>query len=218
MMSRTAAPSSEVTMPILRGRAGSGRLRAWSNRPSAASRCLQLIEGELQRAEAFRLEVLADDLIFALRVVDADAPARHDPQSVLWLEAQEAQRRTKHHALDLCRRVLEREVEVAGVPHATVRQLAFDPDLEKALLEQCAHVHGELGDGENSPLRLRRLAVLFFERFVGFLEGQIEEAHLSPGLGIPGFGIRDSGFGVRDSGLDSPARTREVSAARSCSE
>ena len=51
---------------------------------------LQLIEGELQRAEAFRLEVLADDLVLALRVVDADAAARDDAQSVLRLETQAA--------------------------------------------------------------------------------------------------------------------------------
>ena len=36
-MSRSAAPSSEVTIPIFRGSAGSGRLRAASNRPSACS-------------------------------------------------------------------------------------------------------------------------------------------------------------------------------------
>ncbi len=38
MMSRIAAPSSDVTMPILRGSAGSGRLRAASNSPSSCSR------------------------------------------------------------------------------------------------------------------------------------------------------------------------------------
>ena len=71
MMSRIAAPSSDVTMPILRGSAGSGRLRAASNSPSACEPLLQLIEGQLQRAEAVRLEVLADELILALRLVDA---------------------------------------------------------------------------------------------------------------------------------------------------
>ena len=35
---------------------------------------LQLIEGELQRAEALRLQVLADELIFAFRLVDGDRP------------------------------------------------------------------------------------------------------------------------------------------------
>ena len=51
---------------------------------------LQLLEGELPRAEPFGLEVLADDLILALRVVDADAAARDDAQAVLRLEAQAA--------------------------------------------------------------------------------------------------------------------------------
>ena len=36
-MSRSAAPSIEVTSPMRRGRAGSGRLRDASNSPSAAS-------------------------------------------------------------------------------------------------------------------------------------------------------------------------------------
>ena len=38
MMSRTAAPSSEVTTPTLRGSSGSGRLRTAANSPSASSR------------------------------------------------------------------------------------------------------------------------------------------------------------------------------------
>ena len=37
---RVLAPVGEVTTPIRRGRNGNGRLRAWSNRPSAASRAL----------------------------------------------------------------------------------------------------------------------------------------------------------------------------------
>ncbi len=37
-MSRIAAPSIDVTMPILRGSEGSGRLRAASRRPSACRR------------------------------------------------------------------------------------------------------------------------------------------------------------------------------------
>jgi hypothetical protein len=39
-MSRIAAPSIDVTMPILRGSAGSGRLRDASSRPSACRRRL----------------------------------------------------------------------------------------------------------------------------------------------------------------------------------
>ena len=116
MMSRTAAPSSDVTTPILRGSAGSGRLRRWSNRPSACEPLLQLIERQLQRAEPLGLEVLADELVFALRVVHADAPAGDDAQAILRLEAQHAQRRPEHHAADLGAGILQREIHVAGVP------------------------------------------------------------------------------------------------------
>ena len=86
MMSRTAAPSSDVTTPILRGSAGSGRLRRGVEQSFRREPLLELIEGELQRAEPLGLEVLADDLILALRVVDADAAARDDAQAVLRLE------------------------------------------------------------------------------------------------------------------------------------
>ena len=54
---------------------------------------LQLLEGELQRAEPLRLEVLADDLVLALRLVDRHAAARDDAQAVRRLELQVAQRR-----------------------------------------------------------------------------------------------------------------------------
>ena len=83
MMSRIAAPSSEVTTPILRGRAGSGRLRRRIEQPFGRQPLLELLERELQRAEALRLQVLADELILALRVVDADASARDDAEAVL---------------------------------------------------------------------------------------------------------------------------------------
>ncbi len=86
MMSRSAAPSSEVTMPILRGSAGSGRLRAWLEQPLGLQLLLQLLERELQRADALRLQVLADDLVLALGVVDAEPAARDDVQAVLRLE------------------------------------------------------------------------------------------------------------------------------------
>ena len=90
-----------MTTPILRGRAGSGRLRAASNRPSCLQPLLQLFEGELQRAEALRLEVLADELILALGLVDRDAAARDDAQAVGRLELQVAQRRPEDDAADL---------------------------------------------------------------------------------------------------------------------
>ena len=126
-MSRSAAPSIDVTRPMRRGSAGSGRLRAWSNRPSSGELLLELLERLLQGAETLRLHVLADDLILALRVVDADLAARHDLQAVFRLELQVAHRGAEHHRLDLRRAVLEREVQVPGVPDAGVRESRLRP-------------------------------------------------------------------------------------------
>ena len=58
--------------------AGQGRERALARgveQPLGLEPPLQLIEGELQCAEAMRLHALAHDLVFALGLVDADAAA-----------------------------------------------------------------------------------------------------------------------------------------------
>ena len=75
-MSRTAAPSSEVTMPMRRGSTGSGRLRAVVEQPFGLQLALELLERRLQRAEPLRLERVDDELILALDFVDAEAAAR----------------------------------------------------------------------------------------------------------------------------------------------
>ena len=131
MMSRMAAPSSEVTMPILRGSAGSGAFARRVEQPFRLQPLLQLLERELQRAETLRLEVLADELIFALRLVHRDASARDDAQAVRRLELQIAERRAENDAADLRRAVLQREIQMPGVPDAAVRELALDPDFEQ---------------------------------------------------------------------------------------
>ena len=156
MMSCSAAPSSDVTMPMRRGRAGSGRLRASSNRPSAASRLPQLLVGELQRAQAPRLHVLADQLVLAARIVDAEPAAGHDVDAVFGLEAQQPQRRSEHHALHLRVGVLQREIEMAGVPHPGPRQLALDPDLGEARLDEIAQRRSEFAHRDHAPGRPRR--------------------------------------------------------------
>ena len=90
-MSRIAAPVGDVTTPMQRGSTGSGFLRASSNRPSSWSRFLQLLEGQLQRAEADRLDVADVNLILAARFVDAERAAHGDVQAVLGAEFQSAQ-------------------------------------------------------------------------------------------------------------------------------
>ena len=49
---------------------------------------LELLEGQLQRAEALRLQVVAEQLILALRLVDRQPAARDDVQAILGLELQ----------------------------------------------------------------------------------------------------------------------------------
>ena len=100
---------------------------------------LQLIEGELQRAEPVRLQVLADELILALRLVHRDASARHDAQAVGRLELQIAQRGPENDAANLRAGVLQGEVQMPGVPDPAVGELAFDPDFEELGFEQVAN-------------------------------------------------------------------------------
>ena len=118
---------------------------------------LELIEGELQRAEPVRLHVLAHELILALRLVHRDASARHDAQAVGRLEFQIAQRGTEDDAPHLRAGVLQREVEMPGVPHPAVRELAFHPDFEEFGFEQIANPDRQLGDAEH-PSASRRAA------------------------------------------------------------
>src|SRR5262249_45596679 len=125
-----------------------------------------LIEGELQRAEAVRLEMLADELILALRLVHRHAPARDHAQAVGRPESQVLQRRSKNDRSNLRRAVLEREIQMSGIPDAAVRQFTLDPDLEELLLEQIADPDRQLGDGEDAPRR-RALHVTSAGRWPG---------------------------------------------------
>ena len=133
--------------------AGQRRQRPFARRveqPFVLQPLLQLIERELQRAEPVRLEMLADQLVLALRLVHRDAAARDDAQAVGRLELQIAERGPEDDAAHLRAGVLQREVEMAGVPDAAVRELALDPDFEELGFEQIADANGELGDGEDT--------------------------------------------------------------------
>ncbi len=120
---------------------------------------LQLLERELPRAEPVRFEVLADELIFALGLVHRDLAARDHAQTIGRLELQVPERRTEHKPAQLRARVLEREIEMAGIPDLTAGQFALDPDLEEMLLEKIANPDGQLGDGQN-PSKGRQSAVI----------------------------------------------------------
>ena len=137
-MSRMAAPVGDVTTPMQRGSTGSGFLRASSNKPSSCKFFLQLLEGELQRAEADRLDVGDVNLIFAARFVDAERAAHRDVQSVLGAELQAAHLIAKADAANLRARVLQREIKMPGLRRVVVRDFAFDPHVAECAFEQIA--------------------------------------------------------------------------------
>ena len=111
---------------------------------------LQLIEGQLQRAQAVRLEMLADQLILALRLVHRNPAARDDAQAVHRLELEVAQRRPEHEPAQLAGGVLQGEIQVAGVPDPAIRQLTLHPHFEELGLDEIAQPDGELGDRKRS--------------------------------------------------------------------
>ena len=86
-MSRTAAPLGEVTMPIRRGKRGSGTLAALGEEALGAQTRLELLERELERAEPARLQQLDHELVLAALRVDLEAAEREHVLAVARLEA-----------------------------------------------------------------------------------------------------------------------------------
>ena len=128
---------------------------------------LQLLERELQCAKAVRLDVLALELIFALRLIDAKPPPCDDVEPVLERELEVANRRTEHHATNLRCFILQREVGVARVPDLAVGDLTLDPDVAKSGFEHPADFTRQLADGVHAALgpcrRRASIRVVFLE-------------------------------------------------------
>ena len=85
-MSFHTAPVGLVMTAIVAGRVGSGRLRAASNSPSAASRAFKRLETQGQVAEPRRLDRLDVELERALRLEQVDPAVGDHPQAGLRLE------------------------------------------------------------------------------------------------------------------------------------
>ena len=118
-MSWRAAPDSDVTMPT-RGR--QGRQRALALGREQALRVeppLELLERELEGAEAERLELLDHELEPTSLRVDGERARGHHGEAVLDLEAQPPGPARPHHAVERRRLVLEREVEVPATGRLT---------------------------------------------------------------------------------------------------
>src|SRR6266545_238612 len=135
------------------GQGGQRALPRGVEKPLRLQLLLQLLERELERAKAVRLHVLADDLVFPLRLVDAEPAARDDMESVLGLEPQIADRRTEHDRLDLRAAILQREIHVPRIPHFAVRDFSLEPHLTERVLNQRADACRQLADGVHVPHR-----------------------------------------------------------------
>ena len=147
-MSRITAPVGEVTTPTMRGRYGSGSLRVASNRPSAASVALPLLEQRHERADAGRLEIVDDDLIFRLVGIGGDPALDHDLEPLLRLELEPLKGAPPDHRLDGGVLVLEHEIAVArGVLAPEAGDLAAEPHQAVGLLDRALQREGELRDG-----------------------------------------------------------------------
>ena len=115
------------------------------------------------------LERLAHQLVFAARAVDAQPAAGEHVHAVVGRELQMPQRRPEDDALELGVRVLEREVQVPGVPALHARELALDPDVGERRFDEGAERRRQLRDGQDPAPGRRRWSRL--------VEGQPRRGH-----------------------------------------
>ena len=118
-----------------------------------------LLQADRRRAAARRalgLEVLADDLVLALRVVDADAAARDDAQAVLRLEAQ--QRSAERNITPLICAPASFSVKyMCPVFHTGSSTARLRPRPRRTAPRAACGCGRELGDGQDAPARHRGL-------------------------------------------------------------
>ena len=147
-----AAPRGEVTIPIRRGKRGSGRLRPAANRPSAASLRLSCSNASCSAPTPLRLERLHLQLVFAAGFVDIDRAARQHRQAVLGLEFPVAVGGAERHALHLRFPLLQGEIVVAARGQLQAGDLARDPHVPKLRIERRADGRIQLADRIDAAL------------------------------------------------------------------
>ena len=150
-MSFQTAPVGLVMTAIVAGRTGSGRLRATSNRPSAARRALRASKRRVRSPRPGRLDRLDVELERTLRLEQVDPSVGHDAQPGLRLEGRAEAIVAEPHALELVALVLEREVGVAGRRDRHPSDLALDPQVGQARVgaDRAADRAGDLADGQD---------------------------------------------------------------------
>ncbi len=113
----------------------------------------ELLVGKLQSAGAAGLDGFCDQLQLAARLVDRDAAANEDSQSVLRTKAEKLGLAAEEDDGKLRIAVLEREVDVAGGGWAAVGDLARDPEVGVGLLNMLPHVGDQVADRPDAAFR-----------------------------------------------------------------
>ena len=127
--------SASPAVIMLAGLQGSGKTTAAGKLAKLLKkkgRSPMLVACDLQRPAAMRIQVVADQLIFTLGLVDAQCAACDHVQPIFELEFQIAIRRAEHDRFQLRTGILQREVDVAGIPHPAIRDFALDPELAES--------------------------------------------------------------------------------------
>src|SRR5580704_11914811 len=94
------------------------------------------------------------DLILATRFINSERAADGDVQAVVRAEFQKARLVAKADAADLRARVLEGEVEVAGLRGAVIGDFPFDPNIRERSFKDGGDLVGDLADFPDPLLRL----------------------------------------------------------------
>ena len=111
----------------------------------------ELLERKLQSTRASWLDRFRDELELPARLIDRDAAADEDGETVLREEAEELRLTAKEHDRKLSVAVLEREVDVAGGRGAAVGDFAGDPEVGVGGLHVLANVGDKVADAPNTP-------------------------------------------------------------------
>jgi hypothetical protein len=148
----------------------------------------QLLERELERTFAARLDLAHDQLQLTARLVDRRLGQQQQLEAVLELERQARGVAAKQRAADLPVRVLEREVVVPGAGDEQVARLAGDPDAADRVLDQRAQPAQQVADAVDAPRgrgrRGLRLGHALFERQLGVIHYSVAEGASAAMIGV----------------------------------
>ncbi len=114
---------------------------------------LQLLEGQLQRAQTLRFENFDNQLVFAARFIDIQTPAREHGEAVLRFDLPVAMRGAEGDAPHLGLALLQGEIIMAAGGEFDAGDLARDPQILEFRIQNRADCRIQLGDCKDTPFR-----------------------------------------------------------------